>query len=166
MHFVAGCHLSASCCYVLTGDIAFLEMSDVDSLNLPKLAQDTVTTYVQQKLCRPPLLLDLGITMATPNMSTQVTCQMLFLLLVTVLCCFIWYLVFQESLTGSDVLSCARLPKKVLYGQVKGGGVVGRPQKIWNDVLLSDTQILNITCPHSDAQNKSAWKAKTVIART
>ena len=33
-------------------------------------------------------------------------------------------------------------------------------------VLLSDTQSLIITRPHSDAQNKSAWKAKTVIART
>ena len=59
-----------------------------------------------------------------------------------------------------------RLPKKVLYGQVKGKGVVGRPRKIWNDVLLSDTQRLNIRRPHTDAQNKSAWKAKTVIART
>ena len=59
-----------------------------------------------------------------------------------------------------------RLPKKVLYGQVKGRGVVGRPREIWNDVLLSDTQSLKITRPHSDAQNKSAWKEKTVIART
>ena len=54
----------------------------------------------------------------------------------------------------------------MLYGQVKGRGAVGRPRKIWNDVLLSDTQSLNITRPHSDAQKKSAWKAKTVIART
>ena len=59
-----------------------------------------------------------------------------------------------------------RLPKKVLYGQVKGRGVVGRPRKIWNDVLLSDTHCLNIRRPHSDAQNRSAWKAKTVVART
>ena len=71
--------------------------------------------------------------------------------------------------------SDTRLPKKMLHGQVKGRGVVGRPRKIWNDVLLSDTQSLNITSPHSlvqhlqdvhsDAQDKSAWKAKTVIAR-
>ena len=40
-----------------------------------------------------------------------------------------------------------RLPKKVLYGQVKGRVVVGRPRKIWNDVLLTDTQSLNITRP-------------------
>ena len=33
-----------------------------------------------------------------------------------------------------------RLPKKVMYGQVKGRGTVGRPRKIWNYVLLSDTQ--------------------------
>lgn len=65
---------------MLTGDIAFLDMSDVDSLNMPKLAQDTVATYVQQKLCRPPLVLDLGNMMALPNLSTKVTCQALFLL--------------------------------------------------------------------------------------
>ena len=57
------------------------------------------------------------------------------------------------------------LPKKVLYGQVNGRGVVGWPQKSWNNVL-SDTQSLNMTGPHSDAQNKSAWKAHTVITRT
>ena len=59
-----------------------------------------------------------------------------------------------------------RLLKKVLYGQVKGRGVVGRSRKIWNDVLLSDTQSLNITRPHSDVQSESAWKAKTVIPHT
>lgn len=59
-----------------------------------------------------------------------------------------------------------RLPKKMLYGQVKGRGVVGRPRKLWNDVLLSDTHSLNIRRPHHDAQNKSAFEAKTVIART
>ena len=37
---------------------------------------------------------------------------------------------------------------------------------IWNDILLSDTHSLNITRPYSDAQSRSAWKAKTVIART
>ena len=36
-------------------------------------------------------------------------------------------------------------------------GVVGRPWK---------SGTMNATSPHSDAQNKSAWKAKTVIART
>ena len=51
-----------------------------------------------------------------------------------------------------------RSPKKVLYGQVKGRGVAGPPRKICNDILLPDTQSLNITCPHSDAPNKSAWK--------
>ena len=35
------------------------------------------------------------------------------------------------------------LPKKV-YGQFKGRGTVGRPRKFWNNVLLSDTQRLNI----------------------
>ena len=54
------------------------------------------------------------------------------------------------------------MPKKILFGQVKGRGVVGRPRKIWNDVLWSDTQSLNIRRPYTVAQNKFAWKAKTV----
>ena len=33
-------------------------------------------------------------------------------------------------------------------------------------ILLSGTHSLNIRQSHSDAQNRSAWKAKTVIART
>ena len=63
-------------------------------------------------------------------------------------------------------MSDTRLPKKVLHGQVQGRGAVGRPRKIWNDVLLFDTHSLNIRRPYTDAQNRSAWKAKTVIART
>lgn len=68
---------AACCCCMLAGDIAFLEMSDVDSLNLPKLAQDTVTSYVQQRLCRPPLLLNLTSMVAYMQMPTKVNCQML-----------------------------------------------------------------------------------------
>ena len=67
--------IAACCCSVLAGDIAFLEMSDVNSLNLPKLAQDTVTTYVEQGLCKPPLLLDLTSMDSHLTMSTKVTCQ-------------------------------------------------------------------------------------------
>lgn len=58
------------------------------------------------------------------------------------------------------------LPKKVLYGQVKGKGVVGRPRKMWNDLVLADAHSLNSRHPYVDAQNNSAWKEKTVIART
>ena len=32
-----------------------------------------------------------------------------------------------------------RLPEKVLCGQVKGRGVVGRPRKMWKSVLVSET---------------------------
>ena len=57
------------------------------------------------------------------------------------------------------IIDCTdRLKAKVLLDGLNG--------KIWNDGLLSDTQSLNTTRPHSDAQNKSAWKAKTVIAGT
>ncbi len=62
---------------MLAGDIAFLEMSDLDSLNLPKLAQDKVTTYVEQRLCRPPFVLDLTSIVTDLTVSTEVTCQRL-----------------------------------------------------------------------------------------
>ena len=77
---------------MLAGDIAFLEMSDLDTLNLPKLAQDTVTTYVEQRLCRPPLVLDLMSTVTGLTMSTRVTCQRLFMLLMF---CFMFAKVAQ-----------------------------------------------------------------------
>lgn len=50
--------------------------------------------------------------------------------------------------------------------QVKRRGVVGRPRKIWNNVLLSDAQSLNMRRPYSVAQSQSAWKAKTVMTHT
>lgn len=61
-----------------------------------------------------------------------------------------------------------RLAKKVLHGRVKGRpkGIVDRVRKIWSDVLLSDSQRLNIRRPYSVAQNKAAWKAKTVTVCT
>ena len=34
----------------------------------------------------------------------------------------------------------------------------GRPRKIWNDIVLSDLQQMNINCLHHDAQNKPAWQ--------
>ncbi len=66
---------------MLADDIAFMEMSDLDSLNLPKLAQDTVTTYVEQRLCRPPLVLDLTSMVTDLTMSTKVICQRVLFLL-------------------------------------------------------------------------------------
>lgn len=53
----------------------------------------------------------------------------------------------------SHVMSCCL---DIRMDKFKGRGVVGRPRKVWNDVLLSDTQRLNIRRPHSLAQDKSA----------
>ena len=33
--------------------------------------------------------------------------------------------------------------------------------KIWNDIVLSDFQRLNIKRPYRDAQNKPAWRDRT-----
>ena len=70
-----------TCCSMLADDIAFLDMSDVDTLNLPKLARDTVTAYIQHRLCRPPLVLDCTSTVTDLTKSTKVTCQRLLFLL-------------------------------------------------------------------------------------
>ena len=59
-----------------------------------------------------------------------------------------------------------RLPKVMLFGQVKGLKPPGRPRKIWNDIVLSDFQQLNIKRPYRDAQNKSAWRDKTWATHT
>ena len=49
-----------------------------------------------------------------------------------------------------------RLPKVMLYGRVNGSNPSGRPRKIWNDIVLSDFQNLNIRRTRKDAQNKPA----------
>ena len=59
-----------------------------------------------------------------------------------------------------------RLPKVMLFGQVKGNPPVGRPRKIWNDIVLSDFQRLNIQRPYRDAQNKPAWRDRTWATHT
>ena len=40
-----------------------------------------------------------------------------------------------------------RLPKVMLFGQVKGSTPPGRPRKIWNDIVLSDFQMLTSHVP-------------------
>ena len=60
----------------------------------------------------------------------------------------------------------SRLPKVVLFGQVKRSNPRGRPRKIWNDTVLSDLHQLNIKRPYRDAQNKSAWRDKTKARHT
>ena len=60
----------------------------------------------------------------------------------------------------------SRLPKVMLFGQVKGSNPPGRPRKIWNDIVLSDFQQLNINRPYRDAQNKPAWRDRTWATHT
>ena len=54
----------------------------------------------------------------------------------------------------------------MLFGQVKVPGHVGKPIKIWKDVVLSDIHHLSISHPYQFAQNKSAWRARTCSTRT
>ena len=59
-----------------------------------------------------------------------------------------------------------RLPKKLLFGQVKGLRPPGRPRSSFNDVALHDCQTRQIGRPHRDAQDRLLWKDKTCPART
>jgi len=55
-----------------------------------------------------------------------------------------------------------RLPKKLLFGQVKELRPPDRPRSSFNDVALHNCQ----TRPHRDAQDRLLWKHKTCPART
>ena len=54
----------------------------------------------------------------------------------------------------------------MLFGQAKGSTPPGRPGKIWNDIVLSDLQQLNIKRPERDAENKPAWRDRTWATHT
>ena len=50
-----------------------------------------------------------------------------------------------------------RLPKKLLFGQVKGTRPSGRPKLSYNDVASSDCHECRITWPYKDAHNRLLW---------
>ena len=58
------------------------------------------------------------------------------------------------------------LPKKLLFGQVKGLCPPGRPRSSFNDVALRDCQTCRVGRPYTDAQDLLLWKDKTCPART
>ena len=57
------------------------------------------------------------------------------------------------------------LPKKLLFGQVKGCSPPGCPRSRFNDVAVRDCQLRCITEPYKDAQNRVLWRDKTCLAR-
>jgi len=58
------------------------------------------------------------------------------------------------------------LPKKLLFGEVKGLRPPGRPRSSFNDVALCDCQNCRISRPYRDAQDRLLWRDKTCPART
>ena len=40
---------------------------------------------------------------------------------------------------------------------------VGRPRRLRNDIAVSDSQCLNITCAYRAAQNKPAWRETRLV---
>ena len=51
-----------------------------------------------------------------------------------------------------------RLPKKLLFGQVKDRRPPGRPRSIFNDVAVRGCQLRRMTKPYKDAQNRLLWR--------
>jgi len=50
------------------------------------------------------------------------------------------------------------LPKKLLFGEVKGLRPPGRPRSSFNDVALRDCQNCRIGRPYRDVQDRLLWK--------
>ena len=59
-----------------------------------------------------------------------------------------------------------RLPKKLLFDQVKGSRPSGRARLSFNDVAPSDCHACRITRPSKGAQIKPLWQDKTCPVRT
>ena len=59
-----------------------------------------------------------------------------------------------------------RLPKLMPHGQVTGPNCRGKPRTVWNDVVLSDVQLLKLNHYRRDAQNKPVWRELTCVAHT
>ncbi len=61
-----------------------------------------------------------------------------------------------------------RLPKKLLFGQVKGRrpAGLGRPRLSYNALVLEGCYSRNFCNYYSDAQNKPFWRDKSGSART
>ena len=59
-----------------------------------------------------------------------------------------------------------RLPKKLLFGEIKGLRPPGRPRSSFNDVALRDCLNCRISRPYRDAQIRLLWRDKTCPART
>ena len=61
--------------------------------------------------------------------------------------------------------SCYLVIWKLLFGQVKGLHLPGRPRSSFNDVALHGCQTRRIGRPYRDAQDRLLWKDKTCPAR-
>jgi len=58
-----------------------------------------------------------------------------------------------------------RLPKKLLFGEVKVLRPPGRPRSSFNDVALRDCQNCRISRAYRDTQDRLLWRDKTCPAR-
>ena len=55
------------------------------------------------------------------------------------------------------------LPKKLLFGEVKGLRPPGRPRSSFNGVVVYDCQTCSISRAYRDAQDKLLWRDKTCM---
>ena len=59
-----------------------------------------------------------------------------------------------------------RLPKKLLFGHVKGRRPPGCPRSNFKDVAVHDCHMRRIAQPYKDAQKGLLWRDKTCLAPT
>ncbi len=63
-------------------------------------------------------------------------------------------------------MSDSRLPKVLMHGQLVGQNCRGRPETVWNHVILSDIHKLKLNRYTLDALNKPVLKELTCLALT
>ena len=78
--------------------------------------------------------------------------------------------VAHVCMSPTDEVGCLvwalHVPKKLLFGEVKGRCPVGCPRSSINAVAVRDCQLRRIPKPYKDAQNRLLWRDKTCLART
>lgn len=57
---------------VVAEDLAFLEMTDIELLNLPTLAESVMTRCIKLGMCQAPLVLDFAAELESPRKPIQV----------------------------------------------------------------------------------------------
>ena len=59
-----------------------------------------------------------------------------------------------------------RQPVQVLFGQLLGPGVSGRPRESWRSIVLKDLTALKVARWYETVQDRLAWRQLVASVRT